>query len=114
MCLISGRTLPVDVPPDRAAEAQCAGPDRRRLIPGTQLRLDPFPRPSQPGELQQWISILPEQTGERAVRQRAGTQTPRYRNTHRTWENGQMSCSEHYQREGLGMLCLEGGPTTTS
>lgn len=43
MSLTSGRALPVDVAVDRAAEAQCAGPDRGGLVSGSQLRLDSFP-----------------------------------------------------------------------
>lgn len=78
------RTLPVDAPSHWAPEAQRAGPDRGGLVSGPQLRLDPFPRPSQPGELQQWAGILSEQTGQRAVCQRAGASTQRCTETHRT------------------------------
>lgn len=41
--LTSGRSLPADVPPDRASQTQCAGPGCRRLLSGAQLWLDPIP-----------------------------------------------------------------------
>lgn len=80
------RTLPVDAPSHWAPEAQRAGPDRGGLVSGPQLRLDPLPRPSQPGELQQRAGILSEQTGQRAVCQRAGASTQRCTNTQNTVE----------------------------
>lgn len=80
------RTLPVDAPPHWAPEAQRAGPDRGGLVSGPQLRLDPLPRPSQPGELQQRAGLLSEQTGQRAVCQRAGASTQRCTDTRNTLE----------------------------
>lgn len=108
MILTCCRPLPVDIPSNRAFKAQRSGSDCGGLLSGTQLWLDPLPWPSQPGQLQQRISILPEQTGKRTVHQRAGFQTQRYTNTkhcnqqHKVWEK---LCDIHIRERNDEHLC---------
>ncbi|KAG7274659.1 hypothetical protein CRUP_004583, partial [Coryphaenoides rupestris] len=71
-------SLPVDLPADWPAEAQRSGAGGGRVVGGPQLRLDPLPRPAQPGQLQQRPGLLPEQASQRAVHPRASAQTQRY------------------------------------